>query len=201
MRIIKRDPAFIALIVMSLATPAAAQPLEVLLPLAVCKRMVPDDAARLKCYDAIVDDLVAKPRASPEPAGWQVKESKSPVDDRAQISGTLAAVDGKAVLMVRCHDGVTEVAIVSDSYIGSGKPVRIVLRVNAAPAITETWNPSSNGRGAFAPYAIKALKALPDSATLFVRLHDATGSRHDATFQLGGIGPLREKIAKVCQWD
>jgi hypothetical protein len=132
---------------------------------------------------------------------WSVMEDKSPIDDSPQVTGTLESSDG-ASLFVRCREKKTEVAIVVRRYLGWGTDdsVPALLRVNDTPAIKESWAPSSNGRGAFSRNAIATLKALPDNATLFVRLTGHGGTGYDAKFELGAVSEIREKVGHACKW-
>jgi hypothetical protein len=72
--------------------------------------------------------------------------------------------------------------------------------VNDAPAVRESWLPSSTGQGAFAPNPVATLTALPDNGTVFVRLTDYSGNFHDTKFNLGAISDIREKVRQTCKW-
>lgn len=178
--------------------PAVAQP--TLLGLAICKQ-IKDDAARLKCFDAAFSG--AEPANAKEPpVGWSITEDKSPVDDSLQISAALMGENLSGTLIARCAERKTEVAIVPKEYLGSsgvGK-TKTLLRIDDAPAVTELWSSSSNGRAAFSPSPVALLKILPDNAILFARLTGYSGNEHDIKFALGSLSEVKAKISQTCKW-
>jgi hypothetical protein len=178
---------------------ASAQPS--LLKLAVCSQLK-DDSARLKCYDEAMQELRERKDEAAQnseiPPTWRITEDTSPIDDSPQISAVL--MSGRASLIIRCHERKTEIVLATDAYLGAGRDyVPVLLRVNDTPAVNESWLPSSSGRGAFAPNPVATLQALPDNATLFVRLTDYSGSLHDAKFNVGPISEVREKVRHACK--
>src|SRR5262249_301031 len=142
------------------SSPAIAQP--TLLGLAICKQ-IKDDAARLKCFDAAFSGAGEPANAQDEaPVGWSFKQDKSPIDDSPQISATLIGEQLGGTLIARCSERKTEVLIVPKDYLGtstSGR-IKILLRIDDAPAVTEFWHGSTNGRGAFSPSPVALLKIL-----------------------------------------
>lgn len=194
------------LILAALAWPASAQPSP--LQLGAC-RGIQDNAARLKCFDdamAPASGPNAPPSASPWAAAkpkerWEIRQSKSPIDDRPEIAGALVARDGKTVLIARCKEGSTELAVVPDEFLGSSGERRAILRINDGAAVAETWSSSNGGKGAFSRSAIATLRALPDNGTFFLRINDFRGVGHDATFDLGNISEVRTAISETCRWS
>lgn len=180
--------------------PSIAQPTA--LQLALCKRIT-EDAARLKCFDqAFESKEPEKSEDTPAPGSWKVSESKSPVDDKSEVSAILAANDSKSGLFARCKNNATELFVMHVStYIGSSdNNVRVTLRINDLPAVTENWSGATGGKGAFSKSAVRTLKLLPDQANLFVRMFDFQGVPHDATFALGNLSQIREMISATCKW-
>jgi hypothetical protein len=184
----------------SQAAPAIAQP--TLLGLAICKQ-IKDDAARLKCFDAAFSGAGETATAKEEaPVGWSFKQDKSPVDDSPQISATLIGENSGGALVARCAEKKTEVAIIPKDFMGSGTGgrIKILLRIDDAPAVTESWLSSSNGRAAFSPSPVALLKILPDNAILFARLTGYSGVEHDVKFALGSVSEVKAKISQTCKW-
>lgn len=175
---------------------AAAQPS--MLAIALCKRIA-DDSARLKCFDAAVEQPPTPEK--PGPTSWEIEESKSPIDDRPQISAMLTDADRKAALVARCKEGKTDFALVTDRYLGSTNDEnRVVVRVGGAPAVTESWSGSTNGRGAFSRAPIPLLRSLPDNQTMFIRIFGYRGEAGDYTFNLADVSQVRAKIEETCKW-
>lgn len=201
-------PAFaaIAIIFTNVAVPALAWAQGSALALALCRK-VSDDQARLKCYDAAFDSLIAKredkaTEHTPKPGAWRIEDQKSPIDDSPEVTAVLFAIDGGAFLVARCKEKKTELILRPSSFfIGStSSGVKMVLRVNDAPAVTESWSSSTNGQAAFSRSAIQTLKLLPENGRLFVRAFDFQGSQNDATFDLGAVSEVREKFRETCKW-
>ena len=175
------------------------------LALALCRK-VPDDQARLKCYDAAFDSVFAEREAKtkedmPKPGAWRIEEQKSPIDDSPEVTAILKATEGDAFLVARCKERKTELLFNHpEFFIGLSRVIKVVLRINDAPAVTETWSTSSTGRAAFSQSAIKTLMLLHDNSRLFVRVFNFQGVQNDATFDLGTISEMREKISQTCKW-
>lgn len=193
----------------ALATSASAQapPLQFLFGFALC-RNIKADADRLKCFDSLAvpqqqqlsDD---KDKNPPAISTWQVQESRAPLDDSPQITGLLHAIEGDLVLMLRCHERETELALVGEhSLFGIGRdPLTVTIRINGDQPITAKWASATSGQAAFAPDAIKFIRALPDDGQLFARVASITGRTFDARFKLSGVSPVRDKVAVACNWN
>jgi hypothetical protein len=179
------------------AAHAVVEPLGLML----CRNLAQDDAARLKCYDAIADALLSKDAERPAPeTAWKIEESLSPIDDSPQVEALLPAVGGDGRLMLRCKERRIEAAASFGllSILGVGSDIDVTYRINRAPARTAKWIPSTRGNAAFARNAWQFMAALPDDAALFIRAVGFGGRSHDATFQLGDVSSVRDKIAGAC---
>jgi hypothetical protein len=171
-----------------------------ILMMRLCKKIT-DDGARLKCFDAIGTEVAKTteekgPRPAPQ---WDVRESKSPVDDSPQIIAGIPSDDGKSRLILRCQEKQTEAAFFHDDlFVFKSGPV--LLRVNDLPAATGTWTGADNNKAVFAPNGVTFVRMLPDNGTLFIR---ATGHSKsvDGSFQLGDVSAVRDRIATACKWN
>ena len=181
----RQHRAIIALsIVLTLGVAGKTLAQEGLLALALCRKIA-DDQARLKCYDAVFAEPQENAKDDmPKPGAWHIKDEKSPIDDSPGVTAILKAVTGEAFLVARCREKKTELFFQpSLFFIGSTSGgVKMVLRINDAPAVTETWSSSNNGQAAFSHSAIQTLKLLPDSGRLFVRAFNFQGSRAGANW-------------------
>lgn len=178
--------------------PQSASAQAELLMMRMCKRFA-DDAQRLKCFDAISEELPAKAEAEPKPQPrWSVTDSKSPIDDSAQVSAMLPSLDRKAALVIRCQERKTEAAVLFDDLFVF-KQATVLLRLNDLPAASGIWSGADNNKAVFAPNGVAFTKMLPNDGTLFIR---ATGhSRQaDATFRLGDVAAVRDRISEACKW-
>jgi hypothetical protein len=174
--------------------------LEVAAGVKFCKTLT-DDAQRLKCFDGLFAEKPSNSQ-SPEHAQigtWTVQESKSPLDDTPQVSGTLLA-ENSAGLILRCKERKTEVIFAKQfSYLGS-QPIKALVRINDGKLIETVWSPSTNGQVAFAPSAVQFIHALPDNGKLFIRVTGFDGKTLDGEFSLGNVSEIRDKIAVACNW-
>jgi len=178
-------------------TPGAALAQAELLMFGLCRK-IPDDAARLKCFDAIVP----APQKTDQPKavqGWSIEDSKSPVDDAPGVFATLTSEDGRSQLIIRCMEGKTEFAVLPNGLfaIESGT---VLLQINDGPPVTALWSASSNSKGLFASNAIALIKTLPEGGKLFVRATGYSGQADDATFQLGAVTVVRNRVSAACKW-
>ena len=106
---------------------------------------------------------------------WTIKETKSPIDDRPEVSGTLVAVGSDARLVLRCKEKETNVTFYKPfAFLGIGESVKVLVRIDDGQPIETMWLPSANRQAAYAPSAIQFIRALPDKGKLFVRAMGGT---------------------------
>lgn len=169
------------------------------------------DLERLRCFDDFARSLLDEPadpakaaQAAPSPPEWRTVEDRSPIDDSLQVSAfrmTSHPPDSPAMLAVRCREKRTEILVTTDDFWGSSQGLRVVYRVNDTPAVEQTWNPASSGKGVFLKGdPVRFLRTLPTTGRLFIRVHDFRGIPHDATFDLDGLGDVLTKIGEACKW-
>ena len=156
-----------------------------------CTR-INDDAERLKCFDTLSKSAAGTPQDS-----WATKSDTAPLDDSPQFYGMLPAESGRLSLVLRCHEREID-AVVSGEFIGSGKPVKVVYRIDEQPPVTQMWLPAGNGQGAFARNAWDFMTKLPDNGRLFVRLTRYSGEGVDGRFSLGDVSAVRNGVAAAC---
>jgi hypothetical protein len=162
-----------------------------------CKAIV-DDKERLKCFDGLFGET-SKPEESREErqANWSIEETKSSTDGSPQV--VAANLVGDTVLILRCKGQTTEAAFSTQyNYLGY-KSVDVQLRINDQNPIKEIWKASVNGRAAFAPDAVAFIQSLPDNGELSVKTTRSNDRKiKEATFNLGAVSKVRNKIAKAC---
>lgn len=188
----------------ALAAPLAAQaqsPLEALAGLRFCKTLK-DDAQRLKCYDSLMPAAAAPAAVEPQAAReWKIEESKSPLDDSPQVTASILNEGDKVALVLRCREHKTDVMAGSPfTYLGSNKPIRVIVRINDGKPIETAWSPSTTGTAAFAPSPVQFIQALPNGGHLFLRLFGFDGRQADGEFALANVAAVRDKIAAACRW-
>jgi type VI secretion system (T6SS) VasI/EvfG family protein len=162
---------------------------------------------RLACFDALAGKEPPAP-ATVVAAHWEIRESKSAVDSSPETTGLNALSPAQstgldpAALVLRCRDHKTEFFIAAnDPWGGSADSLRVFYRTDDGVAVERDWLSSPSGKAAFAPGdAIAFAQSLPESGKLFIRVFDAIGEKHEATFQLDGIAEVRRRVAAACDW-
>lgn len=197
---------FLAMSCMLAASSAFAQ------DLASCSKIA-DSLQRLTCYDDLAKSAAPKAPETPKPAptpsvsealaeakAWEVTESKSPVDDKLQITASIPSEEMSSILVLRCRDNRTDLFVGTDKYLGSDDFISITYRIGSEKAISTRWNGSTTGRAVFVPKAIAFSRQLPDDVKLFVRIEAYRSAPVDATFPLGKFSDIRAKVASACGW-
>ena len=111
------------------------------------------------------------------------------------------AVVNDTVLTLRCKDQTTEAAFSTRyNYLGS-RSVDVTLRINDEKPFKEVWKASIDGRAAFASDPVEFIRMLPDNAKLFIKTSRSDGKTKEASFNLGNVSDIRNKIANACEWD
>lgn len=139
---------------------------------------------------------------------WAIEETRSDVDDSPKIvainASQLDASDFQQVMLVaQCIEGEPALVYRPGRLVAGGfrnNQLEVVLRIDDAPAEEQSWNTltSFQGAGLFGTRGEAMLKRLMDAETLFVRLNENRGGRHDATFDLAGLPEVVEKVAASC---
>ena len=162
-------------------------------------RKIPEDAARLKCFDAIVPapQKTDQPRAVQE---WSIEDSKSRLSGSPEVFASLTSEDGQSELIIRCKERKAELAVLPSGLFAVDRGT-VLFQINDGAAVTAAWNASSNAKGLFAPNATALIRSLPDGGKLFVRASSAGRQADDATFQLGAVTVVKNRVAAACKWQ
>jgi hypothetical protein len=179
-------------------TPGAALAQPELLMFGLCRK-IPDNAARLKCFDAIVPAPQQQADQSKAIQEWSIEDSKSSVDGSPEVFATLTSVDGRSELIIRCKDRKTQLAVLPSGLFALERGA-VLLQINDGPVVTASWSASSNSKGLFAPNAVDLIKTLPDGGKLFVRATGYNRQADDATFQLGAVTVVKNRVSAACKW-
>jgi len=136
-----------------------------------------------------------------ETGGWDVQESKSPLDDSPSATMSLQANQGGLRLQVRCLRGEFDV-IVSHPLRVLGRTgwdwVYVSHRFDQEPAETDGWLIDTTGRAVFAPPPYSFAGAINRSRQLYVRVEPEVGPRTDGTFQLKGSEEAMQPLREAC---
>jgi hypothetical protein len=173
----------------------------------ICLRY--DGAAREECFGVLWQELTRDTSFPPPLTGggdWIVSETMSPIDYSPQITATkvtrLTSGNAPSLLTVGCRGQRTEVSVGTTATWRplSGDDVRVYYRINSQPEVQERWAISAGGRSAvLRGDAGRLLSLLPDPGQLGIRVLDAHGPTPEATFDLAGLDPVRQKVTAACR--
>lgn len=164
---------------------------------------ISEGTARLACFDALAPTPAAK-----RPSHWRIQETGSA--PRGDADATALNVNPEAdpnrsdpaAIVLRCRQGKTEFFVATSGSWGEDvQRFAISYRINDGASVDANWTSSASGKAAFAPGdPIAFAQSLPDEGRLFVKILDAEGATHEATFTLDGIAEIRHDIAVACGW-
>jgi hypothetical protein len=162
-----------------------------------------DDAGAVRLD---VQGKIADVPAPTAPTNWIVSETTSPLKHRTVVTAVIHATpvvkNGPNTLTISCRFRRTELSVGMEGDFGaprSGRP-QIDSQINDQPAVRRRWAWSAGRKLAtYRDDPIGLLQSLPEGATLKIAISDRDNVRHEATFQLTGLDPVRKKVAMACR--
>jgi hypothetical protein len=151
---------------------------------------------------ALAQGVSAPPRAALATSNWLVSETISPVDYSPIVVAVTPSRDSPAMqLTIFCRNGRTELVIAGVAISARGDDYAVSYRINSnEPAQTAAGVPSFGSGVAFKGDIVRLLQSLPEEGSMFVRLALRTGTALEGHFWLGGLKPVRDKLAAACKW-
>jgi hypothetical protein len=143
----------------------------------------------------------------PAQTNWIVSETTSPLKYRTLVTAVIHATpvveNGPNTLTIGCRRQRTELSVGMEGNFGAprrGKP-QIDSQINDQPAVRQRWAWSADRKLAtYRDNPIRLLQSVPEGATLKIAVLDRDNVRHEATFQLTELDPVRKKVATACKW-
>jgi hypothetical protein len=139
---------------------------------------------------------------------WGIRESKAEIDDSPTVHAfNVSATEGaffEPHLAVICQEGETKLLFQpGDILVDDGGTVRTEIRIDEEPPRSTSWSATTHGKsaGLFGKDAVEFLKDLKGAQTLYVRLTERYGERHDAKFILAGFEDVIASAAEACEWS
>jgi type VI secretion system protein VasI len=188
---------------------ANAAPEDMAKSIATCAS-IKGDLARLECYDQLARARgLSEAKNLPVPTSgtgkWHVTAMQNPVDDTKTVSLILLAESGKSrmgeqvSLMLRCQSHKTEVYIAWEDYLGS--EAHVLTRVGTAPAISKTWDLSTDSKATFYPgNHIALIKSLLAADRFVAQVTPYSESPVTAVFDLTGLSNAIKPLQEACGW-
>ncbi|MFG1423592.1 hypothetical protein [Roseixanthobacter liquoris] len=139
----------------------------------------------------------ARPRPA-VPQTWTIIESRSPADDRPQISASIWVEKDQSILALRCFDGRMEVMFSSTALATPDAAARVTYRIDGAAPVTRQWRAAANRQDLFAPDPQRLLRALPDQGSLLIRAQGRARTAVEASFAYRGLNEVRARFAARC---
>ena len=85
-------------------------------------------------------------------------------------------------------------------FLGINRSLEIKWRADNQPIVTEWWNPSSDGKAAFAANPIVLLKKLFGRNELIMSLKPYDQVASTLTFPIKGLEEAVKPLREVCKW-
>jgi hypothetical protein len=164
-----------------------------------------EHAERLECLDKLSRNIAPPAVPAPGDDNWIVSETTSPVDYTPIVTATTSSrrsPDGSSMqLSIRCRAGRTELVVPGPAVSRGSEDYAISYRINDDQPVQIAGRSPSFGTGiAFTGDVVRLLQSLPEDGAIEVRLTTRTGAAQDGHFLLGGLKPVREKVAAACKW-
>jgi len=163
-------------------------------------------AERLECLDRLSRDIAAAPNRPPRGGdNWMISETTSPVDYTPIVTAVTVSrsdADGSVMqLAIYCRGGRTELVVAGVAISARGDDYAVSYRINSNEPVQAAAGVPSFGSGvAFKGDIVRLLQSLPEEGSMFVRLALRTGTALEGHFWLGGLKPVRDKLAAACKW-
>jgi hypothetical protein len=149
---------------------------------------------------------VAVPAKSRD-TSWIISETTSPVDYSPVITAAVrlpfSVRHAPNTFAIRCRGRHAELLVRTEGTWRASRAgqVQVDYQINEQPTVRLPWMVSADGKTAsYKDDAVALLHSLPDGARLKIDVVDGPGPSHEATFQLGGLDAVREKLVVACKW-
>lgn len=107
-------------------------------------------------------------------------------------------------IRIQCKEGKTSVLLITDapfaSVVGAFGKAQIRTRIGEGAPSESLWSKSTDGEAAFAPNPVSFVRKLKNAKTLNVEFNPHNATLALAEFDLTGIEPHIEELAKTCKW-
>ena len=137
---------------------------------------------------------------------WMFTVKSDPMDDSAVSAatklekGALEKNRDPVSLTIRCRDGILDLYINWDDYLGTSTFVE--MRVGQGKAERTRWNMSNDDTASFYPASVPfLLEKLVGEETLAVRTVPYRSSPITAVFELGNLEAVIDKMEPYCAMD
>jgi hypothetical protein len=134
---------------------------------------------------------------------WTVSETTSPVDYSPIVVAITSSRGGAETMQLTlyCRNGRTELVLAGPTVSGRGEDYAISYRVNGdEPLPVAAGVPSFGPGAALKGDIVRLLQSLPEEGNIAFRIVPRKGATWEGYFPLGGLKPVRDKLAGACKW-
>ena len=138
-------------------------------------------------------------------SGWKNRVTTNPVDGTRTVQLLIGAVNrlpsqkDRAVLVLNCESGTTDVYVIWRQYLGV-YDVEVSWRVGTDPAITETWSLSTDNEATFAPTPIELIKNMMNNDLFLIKTTPFGSAPVTIEFNTAGLKTEVAELRKSCGW-
>ena len=159
------------------------------------------------------DDKSSTENSNDEHSKWEFSSGTSKMDDSTKKYATLYSEDyavgwpsykEKLELIIRCQENKTEIYIdlgmQPDNAYGRYNQSKVRIRLDKNKAFSEYWSESTDGKALFAPKSIQLAKKINKADSMYFEFTPFNSDPQIIEFDVRGLTPYLEKIAKTCNW-
>jgi hypothetical protein len=142
--------------------------------------------------------------------GWIVNIDQAEIDSSTRVTAILltdptafGSFKDPPSMVLACQEGQTAVVFNFDEYLlGDNYSVSVEYRIDEEQPISSTWNLNADSKatGLWGSGAISFARKLMNARTLYVRVAERSGSRHDGKWDLRGLREAADYVADACGW-
>jgi hypothetical protein len=160
-------------------------------------------------YNVLPAESAAPAPRAADASGWAISRYTSPIDDSPEVYAELVPNSGGdqdvgaiVKLMAFCKDHRSGLILQARSFWGlpiEAEGYAVTLRIDGGAARHQVWRQATSADAAFYLGDVGTfLRNLDDKQTLFVRLVDALGREHEASFAVGGAAEAARAVGDTC---
>ncbi len=171
---------------------------------------IADPTSRLTCADLLIGKYNFAPSPAASKGSWEVKTTRSPVDDSPTVSASNAAFhvtntgmgSPNVALIIRCQEKSVVSYVVTSGFFGMSRgTLTVLIRIGETPAKSEKWEPSDDGKAVglwSTNRAVTFAKELASTTRLLTRVTSFNGEQTTAQFDVTGVGSALDAVLQAC---
>jgi hypothetical protein len=145
-------------------------------------------------------DTPAKPASR-----WQLAVDSEPGGESKTVHMMVAALNqlesqkGRAVLVLSCEGGATDVYVIWHQYLGT-YDLDVTWRVGSDPDVTENWSLSTDNEAIFAPEPVELINRMMTHDLFLIKTSPFGSSPVTLQFNTAGLEKEVTPLREACSW-